>query len=130
MNCSGGTGQPIFELNGTEIDVLDNYTGKVRPVKSLSGGEAFKASLSLALGLSDVIQSHAGGVEIDTLFIDEGFGSLDSQSLEQAIQILGTLVAGNRLVGIISHVDELKERIDRQVYVKKGVSGSSIFISS
>ncbi|NLL39818.1 MAG: SMC family ATPase [Clostridiales bacterium] len=115
---------------GLEIDVLDNYTGKVRPVKSLSGGEAFKASLSLALGLSDVIQSHAGGVEIDTLFIDEGFGSLDSQSLEQAIQILGTLVAGNRLVGIISHVDELKERIDRQVYVKKGVSGSSIFISS
>lgn len=113
---------------GLEIDVLDNYTGRRRSVKSLSGGESFKASLSLALGLSDVIQSYAGGVEIDTLFIDEGFGSLDAESLEQAIQILGSLVAGNRLVGIISHVSELKERIDRQIVIHKSNSGSVLSV--
>lgn len=113
---------------GLEIDVLDHYTGRVRSAKSLSGGESFKASLSLALGLSDVIQSYAGGVEIDALFIDEGFGALDAESLEQAIQTLAGLADGNRLVGIISHVSELKERIDRQVVIKKGFAGSSIYI--
>jgi exonuclease SbcC len=115
---------------GLELDVLDHYTGRIRSVKSLSGGEAFKASLSLALGLSDVIQAHAGGVEIDMLFIDEGFGALDAESLEQAIQALVGLAAGNRLVGIISHVSELKERIDRQVLIRRSSAGSSLRIVS
>lgn len=113
---------------GLEINVLDNYTGRPRSVKSLSGGESFKASLSLALGLSDVIQGFAGGVEINTLFIDEGFGALDSESLDQALQTLVSLTEGNRLVGIISHVSELKERIDRQIEIKKTTCGSSINI--
>lgn len=83
----------------------------------------------MALGLSDVIQSCAGGVEVDTMFIDEGFGALDSQSLEQAIATLNDLTAGNRLIGIISHVGELKERIDKKVIIKKGVSGSTIEVA-
>ena len=111
---------------GLELEVLDHYTGKSRSVRSLSGGEAFKASLSLALGLSDVIQAHAGGVRVDTMFIDEGFGSLDEQSREQAVQMLQRLSCGNRLVGIISHVSELKESIDKKIIVKKGSAGSSI----
>lgn len=114
---------------GLEIDVLDHYTGRVRSVKSLSGGESFKASLALALGLSDVIQSHAGGVEIDTLFIDEGFGALDAESLDQAIETIVSLAAGNRLVGVISHVSEMKERIDRQIVITKSSAGSSAAIA-
>lgn len=111
--------------SGLEMDVIDHYNGTSRSVKTLSGGESFKASLSLALGLSDEIQSSAGGIKLDTMFIDEGFGSLDEESLEQAMKALQSLSQGNRLVGIISHVAELKQRIDRQVVVKKERSGGS-----
>lgn len=111
--------------SGLDLDVVDHYNGSERSVKSLSGGESFKASLSLALGLSDEIQSNAGGVRLDTMFVDEGFGSLDEESLQQAMHALIDLAQGNRLVGIISHVSELKQRIDRQIVVTKDKSGGS-----
>ncbi len=111
--------------SGLELDVIDHNNGTQRSVKTLSGGESFKASLSLALGLSDEIQESAGGIKLDAMFVDEGFGSLDEESLRQAIQALAQLTEGNRLVGIISHVSELKERIDRQVVVTKEKSGGS-----
>ncbi len=116
--------------SGLELDVYDCYTSKLRTVKTLSGGESFKASLALALGLSDVIQNNAGGVQIDTLFIDEGFGSLDSDSIEQAINMLVQLTEGNRLIGIISHVAELKETIERKIIVTNKKDGSSFNGSS
>ncbi len=112
--------------SGLELNVLDTWTGKIRGVKSLSGGESFMAALSLALGFSDIIQNYAGGIEIDTMFVDEGFGSLDTEALEQSVNTLMDLTAGNRMVGIISHVDELKERIDKQIIVKKDIKGSYI----
>ncbi len=111
--------------SGLELDVVDHYNGSRRSVRSLSGGESFKASLSLALGLSDVIQSSAGGIRLDTMFVDEGFGSLDEESLRQAIRALSALTEGDRLVGIISHVAELKERIDKQIVVTKDRTGGS-----
>ena len=111
--------------SGLDLGVIDHYNGSRRSVKTLSGGESFKASLALALGLSDEVQRAAGGIRLDTLFLDEGFGSLDDESLEQAIRVLVGLTEGNRLVGIISHVAALKERIDLQVVVKKTRSGGS-----
>lgn len=111
--------------SGLELDVIDHYNGSERSVRSLSGGESFKASLSLALGLSDEIQSTAGGIRLDTMFVDEGFGSLDEESLQQAIRVLTGLTEGNRLVGIISHVTELKEKIDQQIVVTKNRTGGS-----
>ena len=111
--------------SGLELDVIDHYNGSERSVKSLSGGESFQASLSLALGLSDEIQSSAGGIQLDTMFVDEGFGSLDEESLQQAIRALASLTEGNRLVGIISHVAELKEKIDKQIIVTKDRTGGS-----
>lgn len=110
---------------GLDLDVYDNYTGKTRSVKTLSGGESFKASLALALGLSDVVQSYSGGVQLDTIFIDEGFGSLDPESLENSINCLIDIQEKGRLVGIISHVEELKERIDTRLEVTSTNRGST-----
>ncbi|OUQ59599.1 hypothetical protein B5E58_03960 [Tyzzerella sp. An114] len=109
---------------GLDLDIIDHYNGTERSVRTLSGGESFKASLSLALGLSDEIQS-SSAVKLDTMFVDEGFGSLDEESLNQAVQVLAGLSEGNRLVGIISHVSELKDKIDRQIVVKKDKTGGS-----
>lgn len=107
------------EKTGLELSVIDHYNATERSVKTLSGGESFQASLSLALGLSDEIQSSAGGIHLDSMFVDEGFGSLDEESLNQALKALARLTEGNRLVGIISHVSELKERIEKKIVVTK-----------
>jgi exonuclease SbcC len=114
---------------GLEIEVLDAYTGKARSANSLSGGESFMASLSLALGLSDVVQQSAGGIRLDAMFIDEGFGSLDADVLELAVRILSEMTGGGRIIGIISHVAELRERIDKQVRVEKTTAGSRISLA-
>ena len=111
--------------SGLELDVIDHHNGSERSVATLSGGESFKASLALALGLSDEIQSQAGGIRLDTMFVDEGFGTLDEESLRQALRALMSLTESNRLVGIISHVNELKEKIDRQIIVTKDQSGGA-----
>lgn len=111
--------------SGLELCVIDHYNGSERSVKTLSGGESFMASLSLALGLSDEVQSSAGGIQVDTMFVDEGFGSLDPDSLDLAYSALAGLTEGNKLVGIISHVSDLKDKIDRQIIVTKEKSGGS-----
>lgn len=120
------------DKSGLELNVIDHYNGSERSVKTLSGGETFQASLSLALGLSDEIQSMAGGIQMDAMFVDEGFGSLDEDALNQAVKALGNLAEGKKLVGIISHVSELKDRIDRKIVITKNRSregvGSSITV--
>ena len=110
---------------GLELDVIDHYNGGVRSVKTLSGGESFQASLALALGLSDEVRRSSGGIKIDSMFVDEGFGTLDSDTLQKAFKALSDTTEGNRLIGIISHVDLLKEKIDRQIVVKKERTGGS-----
>ena len=109
----------LTSQTGLDINVLDHYNGSVRSVKTLSGGETFKASLSLALGMADVVYSSSGGIRLDSMFVDEGFGSLDDESINLAIRVLNDLTQGNRLVGIISHVEELKTKIDRHIEVLK-----------
>lgn len=133
MQMSGGQyelmrakqAQNIKSQSGLELDVIDHYNGTMRSVKTLSGGEAFLASLSLALGLSDEIQAASGGICLDTMFVDEGFGSLDEEALSQAVNTLQGLAEGNRLVGIISHVAELQDKIEKQIVVTKEISGGS-----
>lgn len=116
----------VSDKLGLEIEVMDYYTGKRRDIKTLSGGESFKASLSLALGMSDVIQEFAGGILVEAMFIDEGFGSLDDDSLEQALDAIMMISKEDKLIGVISHVSELKSRIDKKIVVKKGTNGSNI----
>lgn len=113
-----------------DLEVLDNFTGRRRPVGSLSGGESFKASLSLALGLSDTVSSHFGGIQMDALFVDEGFGTLDRKSMENAMDILLNLSGANKLVGIISHREELMDNIPQQIKIKKSKNGSQITIDN
>ena len=115
--------------SGLDLEVFDSYTGKARSANSLSGGESFMASLSLALGLSDVVQQSAGGIRLDAMFIDEGFGSLDSDVLELAVRTLSDMTSNGRSIGIISHVAELRERIDKQIRVEKTPAGSRVKIS-
>ncbi|MEH6909379.1 MAG: SMC family ATPase [Oceanicoccus sp.] len=118
------------KASGLELEVEDSYSGKTRSVATLSGGESFLAALSLALGLSDVVQSYAGGIKLDTLFIDEGFGSLDPESLDLAVRTLIDLQASGRMIGIISHVSELKEQMALRVDVKSGRGGSHISVNA
>lgn len=115
--------------SGLELEIADSYSGKFRDVSTLSGGESFQTSLALALSLADVVQAHAGGVSIETMFIDEGFGSLDPQALESAVAVLMSLKSDGRLVGVISHVAELKEWIPAKVTVSAGREGSRLLVS-
>ncbi|WP_218314517.1 AAA family ATPase [Halomonas sp. 18071143] len=116
------------KASGLELDVADTYTGKNRPVATLSGGESFMAALALALGLSDVVQAYAGGIQLDTLFIDEGFGSLDQDALDQAIAMLSELQMSGRMIGIISHVSELKEQMPIRIDVLPSRQGSTVVV--
>lgn len=119
------TAESLRTNSGLDLNVIDHYNGGERDVRTLSGGESFQASLSLALGLSEEIQSSAGGIQLDSMFIDEGFGTLDDDALQKAMDALVRLADGNRMVGIISHVSELRDRIDQQIIVRKDRAGGS-----
>ena len=111
---------------GLDLDVLDRSTGQWRDVSTLSGGESFMASLSMALGLSDVVQNENGGIRLDSMFIDEGFGTLSEGALRQAMDMLSRLADGKRLIGVITHVPEFRDRIDKQIIVSKKVTGADL----
>jgi exonuclease SbcC len=115
---------------GLGLEIVDQWTGDVRDPATLSGGETFVVSLSLALGLADVVTQEAGGTEVETLFVDEGFGTLDADTLDDVMDRLDGLRAGGRTVGVVSHVSELRNRIPTQVHVHKGRSGSSVAVST
>ena len=108
--------------------VFDRSTGKERDVRTLSGGESFVTSLSMALGLSDIVKYNNGGIKLDTMFIDEGFGTLDQDTLETSINVLNSMSESDCLIGIISHVAELRERIDKKIVVTKSNKGSTVTI--
>ena len=114
--------------SGLDLDVFDSQTGLWRDVSTLSGGESFLTSLGLALGLSDVVQSQSGGIRLDCMFIDEGFGTLDDATLKLAIEMLERLSESNQLIGLISHVNELKDRIDQKIVITKTMNGSTLSI--
>ena len=111
---------------GLGLDVLDDYSGRTRSAKTLSGGESFMASLSLALGLADVVAGESGGALLDTLFIDEGFGTLDANTLDLVMDTLDELRAGGRVIGLVSHVDEMRQRIGMRLRIRKSRAGSTI----
>ncbi len=127
VRADGGSGNA---KTGLGLYVIDSFTGRARDASSLSGGESFEASLCLALGLSDIVQEHAGGIEFDTMFVDEGFGSLDQAALGNAISLLSDLSGGTKLVGIISHVEDLKANISKKIVVKKTRSGSTATVQA
>ncbi len=127
LRADGGSGNAKAGLG---LYVIDSFTGRARDASSLSGGESFEASLCLALGLSDIVQEHAGGIEFDTMFVDEGFGSLDQAALGNAISLLSDLSGGTKLVGIISHVEDLKANISKKIVVKKTRSGSTAMVQA
>jgi exonuclease SbcC len=119
-------GGPRGTRGGLGLDVLDDYSGRVRPAKTLSGGESFLASLALALGLADVVAAETGGALLDTLFIDEGFGTLDADTLDLVMDTLDELRAGGRVVGLVSHVEELRQRIPVRLRVRRARGGSTL----
>ena len=123
------TARDRVHQSGLDLDVLDRGTGQWREVSTLSGGESFLASLALALGLSDVVQSQSGTIRMDAMFIDEGFGTLDENALRASLRVLSDLAGGQRLIGIISHVRDLEERIDKQIIVTKTLKGSAVQIN-
>jgi exonuclease SbcC len=121
---------PRHTRGGLGLDVLDDYSGRIRPAKTLSGGESFLASLSLALGLADVVATETGGALLDTLFVDEGFGMLDADALDQVMDTLDELRAGGRVVGVVSHVEELRQRIPVRLRVRKARTGSTLELTT
>ncbi len=118
MSCAGKKGSKRSR-SGLDLCILDHHSASTRNVRTLSGGESFLASLALALGLSDEITNSSGGISIGSMFVDEGFGTLDEESLQLAMRVLHSLTQGNRQIGIISHVAELKEQIEQQLFVQK-----------